>query len=483
MKIIFTISEFIFFKEFWWRLAQQFAEEGDECIFLIDGKIAEYGLKEEYVKDGMKFISKVDWCVKNYNPEKNYFGNLSWKALFADFDRFKSGTFDYKNSYEITSQLYQFLDFVFKTEKPDTVITACPSNLFEQVARYFADKDKVPWLALSESLLNEDRIDVLDLYYTNSYFEADFKKLGVPEITEEEKSFSKNYIEKIVSHKELPSYMRGQDAHKSFLRMAKLYFERLKRLNERRKIFFKYLLNRRKFRQFDYRSDMVFRLFFQIPMNDIKRQLRLIFQKKYLSSYKKGDKFFFYPLHYQPEYTTSVLATYFTDQVATARNIAFSLPFPYKLYVKEHPSSAGLRQADFYEKLKQIPNIVLIKSDEKIKDIIGESAGIVTLTSSVGMEGAFLGKPVYVLGEVFYMHHPFCKKIDNFNDLKSNIEEDLNKRTDLSCLEDINLRFVTSYLRNTIVGSVISGTRKNDKNDYSKICRDLKEIFIKIKNS
>ncbi len=88
MKLCFLISEFIFFKEFWWKLAQQVAREGDECIFLIDGKIAEYRKKEHFSK-GMKFFSKVDWCVEYYDQNKKNFGNLSWKEFFPDFVRYK----------------------------------------------------------------------------------------------------------------------------------------------------------------------------------------------------------------------------------------------------------------------------------------------------------------------------------------------------------------------------------------------------------
>lgn len=481
MKFCFLISEFIFFKEFWWKLAQQAAKEGNQCIFLVDGKIAEYGIKEEFKKQNMEFFSKVDWCVKNYNPEKKDFRGLSWKEFFPDFTRHTQYKFDHKNSVEMVSQLYQFLDFIFETQKPDIVVSGCPSILFEQIARHFADKNNVSWLALAESVLSEGRLDVHDLEYTSSLFKSSFDELKAEEIKKDDLDFSKDYIERFLSHKQLPSYMRDQLNYRSKAKLFLVYLERLKRLNERRKIFFKYIINRNKFKKYDHRSDIVFGSFFRVPWDDFIRQLRMYFQKRFFCSYDLNEKFFLYPLHFQPEYTTSVLATYYTDQATTVNNIAFALPFPYKLYVKEHPSSPGTRENLFYEEIKKLPNVVLIDSRAKIQDLVRRSAGVITLSSTVGMEAAFLGKPVYVLGRVFYMHHPFCRAIKGFDHLKSSIEQDLNQKLDAGGLENINLRFVASYYANTIEGSIISAVSQNDKNDYLKIYKELLEIFKKIK--
>jgi capsule polysaccharide modification protein KpsS len=162
----------------------------------------------------------------------------------------------------------------------------------------------------------------------------------------------------------------------------------------------------------------------------------------------------------------------------TVKNIAFTLPFPYKLYVKEHPASVGLRPKSFYKKFKKLPNVVLISPEENIESIIKKSSGIITLTSTVGMEAALVGKPVYVLGNVSYSYHPLCRKPRNFEDLKNNIEKDLVDKINTDNLEDINCRFIISSFRNTIHGSIVSASREKDINDYKLIYEKIKSYAI-----
>ena len=146
MKWCFPVSEPIFFKELFWKFAQQIVQEGDECLVLIDGKIEEYGKKYFGTPKQIKFLSKVDWCIENYDQSKKKPEGLSWRELFPDFFRYRPLTFNYENSTETISQLYQFLDFVFQNEKPDVVVSGCPSNLFEQIIYHFSQKHKISHL-------------------------------------------------------------------------------------------------------------------------------------------------------------------------------------------------------------------------------------------------------------------------------------------------------------------------------------------------
>ena len=179
-------------------------------------------------------------------------------------------------------------------------------------------------------------------------------------------------------------------------------------------------------------------------------------------------------MHFQPETSTSVWATYFCDQLNTIKNIAFALPFPYKLYVKEHPAAVGLRSGSFYRKLQELPNVVLIHANENVEKLVAKSMGVVTLTSTIGMEAAFVGKPVYVLGNVFYSYHPMCRPVRGFGELKENIERDLANKPRINNLEDINCRFVISCFKNTIAGRVVSASQENDVNNYQSIYKDIK---------
>ncbi|MDP2637182.1 MAG: hypothetical protein Q8P03_01055, partial [bacterium] len=172
------------------------------------------------------------------------------------------------------------------------------------------------------------------------------------------------------------------------------------------------------------------------------------------------------PLHLEPEAATLILAASYADQVATIRSIAFSLPFPFKLYVKEHPTAMGLRTDGFYKELQKVPNVVLISPSQSVPRLVQKSQGVITLSSTMGFEALLLGKPVYVLGNVFYTYHPLCQKAQGFDDLKKRLEGDQKKKPKVDDLESVNLRFMASYLRNTLKGGTMTASQPNDKNDY-----------------
>jgi capsule polysaccharide modification protein KpsS len=243
----------------------------------------------------------------------------------------------------------------------------------------------------------------------------------------------------------------------------------------------KYFINRDKFKDYDYESENISRHNIRAPFRTIRRNFRILLQKNIFEKSNPKDKYFFFPLQYEPEASTLVLATYYSNQLATIKNIAFTLPFPYKLYLKEHPGSIGTRLDSFYQELKNIPNVVLLSSEESTPEIVAGARGVITVTSTVGMEAALSGKPVYVLGNVFYSYHPLCKKVMNFRDLKERIREDLKRKPDISSLKEINLRFIASYLRNTICANIFLAQEKKDTNDYELICREIRDFFKKKK--
>jgi hypothetical protein len=109
-----------------------------------------------------------------------------------------------------------------------------------------------------------------------------------------------------------------------------------------------------------------------------------------------------FPLHFQPEYSTLVLAPYSVNQLAVVRNVAISLPITHRLYVREHPAGLGMQPLSFYKELKKIPNVRLISPLASMHDLILGSDGVVTITGTAGWEALMLGKPVLTLGNVFY---------------------------------------------------------------------------------
>ncbi|MEK7124311.1 MAG: hypothetical protein AAB877_01315 [Patescibacteria group bacterium] len=136
--------------------------------------------------------------------------------------------------------------------------------------------------------------------------------------------------------------------------------------------------------------------------------------------------------------------------------------------------SVGTRPKSFYDKIKKLPNVVLIGPQENPEKLIKKSQGVIVLNGTMGMEAALSGKPAYVFGNVYYSCHPFCRKLNNFDELRDRIMEDLANKPDISKLENINNRFVASYLRNTIAGNMLSASSLEDKNNYVQIINNLR---------
>jgi capsule polysaccharide modification protein KpsS len=293
-------------------------------------------------------------------------------------------------------------------------------------------------------------------------------------IPNEKRKFAKDFIKDFIVRKQLPSYVDYQNSYSKKLSFKNYFKKEL----EMAKYWLKYLLKRKYFKKFDYESEIQFKGWLYYPIKALKWRFKSAAPKFLFDSLDESDRFFLFPLHVQPELSTSALATYFYNQLNTITNIAFSLPFPYKLYVKEHPLAFEGREKGFYQKLKQIPNVVLISPKENNEFLIKKSKGVITLTSTLGLEAVLAGKPAYALGDVFYDYHPLCRRVDSFEELRQRIERDLNEKSELDNLEDINVRFVLSYLKSTIPGDFFDAPTESSINNYKLIYQDIKKIFL-----
>lgn len=166
------------------------------------------------------------------------------------------------------------------------------------------------------------------------------------------------------------------------------------------------------------------------PFGKIKDQIQRKF-RNFLSAFYSYDTvdfsedYGYFPLHLEPEITTLLYAPFYTDQLHLAKQIARSLPFHYKLYVKEQPAMAEYRPRKFYKELKKVPNIKLIDPKVSSFDLIKHSKIITTITGTSGWEGLFFGKPAVTFGEVFYNKLSMVKRCDSIEKLPYIIQDQL----------------------------------------------------------
>lgn len=140
--------------------------------------------------------------------------------------------------------------------------------------------------------------------------------------------------------------------------------------------------------------------------------------------------FVLFLLQLEPEYSTLSLAREFNDTEACIKQLALSLPAGFNLAVKEHLSAVGNRGLDFYRRLTRLPNVIL--ADHRVPGIAlaQKAAAIATITGTIGVEAALLGKAAIVFGRhTEYSFLPHVEAVTDFAALPAQVARALRERT------------------------------------------------------
>jgi hypothetical protein len=121
------------------------------------------------------------------------------------------------------------------------------------------------------------------------------------------------------------------------------------------------------------------------------------------------SSYIYFPLHYQPERTTSPEGDIFANQLILVDLLSKCIPKGWEIYVKENqtqfnPFRVGERSRTviFYDDIVSIPNVRLINLSTSSFELIDHSQAIVTITGTAGWESLLRGKPVLVFGHAWY---------------------------------------------------------------------------------
>ncbi len=112
----------------------------------------------------------------------------------------------------------------------------------------------------------------------------------------------------------------------------------------------------------------------------------------------EGRKFVFFPLQTEPEATLMHGSPEYFFQLDAVHALARALPAGVTLAVKESLLAAGRRPDGFYDRIRALPNTVLVDMLEQGVDVIRSACAVVTITSTAGLEALATGKRVVLLG-------------------------------------------------------------------------------------
>ncbi len=173
-----------------------------------------------------------------------------------------------------------------------------------------------------------------------------------------------------------------------------------------------------------------------------------------------NEKFIYFALPAEPERTVLLAAPFYTNQLDVVSNIVKSLPFGYKLYVKEHPAmnSRGWRKISYYKQLIKMPNVKLVHPQVKSEDIIKKSSLVIAISGTAGFEASFFNKPSIVFTDTNY------SILSNVIRLKS--VEELPEAIRISLTKKINHLELGEYV-DTILANTCEFDMYSYKSDFS----------------
>ena len=114
----------------------------------------------------------------------------------------------------------------------------------------------------------------------------------------------------------------------------------------------------------------------------------------------EGERYIYFAMHYQPEASSNPLGgREYSDQIFAVHLLAKSIPSGMKVYVKAHPEQlAPLRSKEYYEDIKKIPNVRILKMECSTYDLIQNAFAVSSLTGTVCWEAQFFGIPAILFG-------------------------------------------------------------------------------------
>lgn len=165
-------------------------------------------------------------------------------------------------------------------------------------------------------------------------------------------------------------------------------------------------------------------------LNQVDSNSKSTFKDKYHSIYDNwkrlkdlpsGGKMVYLPLHCDPGRTTQPEAGIFQNQLISIYIISNLLADDYQIIIKEHPRQFDnledfkfFRGNHFYEQVKKLKSVEMIRVDEDQSEIINKSSVLVTANGTSGWEALKCGKPVILFGHPWYSK---CYGAININDL------------------------------------------------------------------
>lgn len=439
----------IYWTKFAFELSNKLKAKGYNVVIVLESRVGEYQANYKRIKyKGIKTYYLTDFA-NTYKSSDSMYANAN--NVMCDYLRVMKHGLNRKlletNWGFVSNCVNEFASHVFDAENIDLIISDRVSTALSYSFCEQAMRRSRPYWGITGSCLPGRYITTSTIYSEAEIVENNYKNIigGNLPITSTEKLWGESYLNKL--EKQVPDYMFAKRLNS--LSLAK--FINVVYL----KIIIGTLIYSIRERE-DKKNILIKAAPFSIIVNSVWKNTKRLIKSKLIRKYfinnqqkvGKPHKYFIYPVHYEPEATTVVSSSFYSNQLEIITNLAFSMPKDTILYVKEHVSNLGYPDIEFYRRVKSLPNVQLVWHDVNLKSLIPQSLGVITLTGTAGFEALLMGKPTYYFGNTFYTFHPNAIRLDNWNDCKRKLAMGYeNKKHD-------KLAFLIAFKRYTQEGKL-----------------------------
>ena len=155
---------------------------------------------------------------------------------------------------------------------------------------------------------------------------------------------------------------------------------------------------------------------FLIKIGFIYRETETVLDKRYLNNIKKleksldeiikikkNKKIIFFPMHWQPELSTSILGGNYEDQLIVLERLSVFSKDNWIIVVKENILQRSYQRKDFFfRRLKNLKNVYFVDSKINSKHIIDKADVVATISGTAGFEALLKSKKCMVFGNSWY---------------------------------------------------------------------------------
>ncbi|WP_336024879.1 hypothetical protein [Halobellus salinisoli] len=168
-------------------------------------------------------------------------------------------------------------------------------------------------------------------------------------------------------------------------------------------------------------------MYYLIKSRYYLKKLRNDYEKK-VASVSLEEDYIYFPLHYQPERTTSPEGNHYVDQTLAIKLLS-NCADDKLIYIKEHPSQFDPqlkgqlgRTSWEYDDLYSHDSVRFIPLDANAYTLIDNADAVATITGTAGWEAINRGTAALVFGSPWYRDAPNVYDVETYEDIEQALE-------------------------------------------------------------